>query len=1034
VYQASVAAPRRLTRRTTLVGGLLLFIVVATIGLTLWPNGSADALPTCDKTWTGDDDDEYTNGLNWSPTGVPTATQYACAGPGDYIYFEDDNVRTVRGVNIEGGLEIVDGELRIGTTANGADESVIGELVVSDGRRGGKAPLTVTDSLTMYGGRLGSPNSVGGARGGVTTVPTGASLYIDGGLPLDGEHTLRVEGDAYWTFGGIEVCDASVIENVGTFELPSDGSLITACGGAGSQFVNMASGTVTKLDTGSTAAVSVPFENHGTVVVAGDTLAVGAAPGASSGDTGAWQVDDGAILEFTASRTFAEPSFSGGGTVAANGGTQTFAAPVTLANLANAGNVAGSVTVDGTFFWAGGSFTGAETLTLGATSTSSGAGTLSSGYTLANHGQWSIGDVDLLICDGSTLRNHGTVTIQSNARSIGDCGAGPNLFENAAGGTVSKAAGIESFIDVPFTNAGTLSVSAGRLLLVRDDLTNLTGTTLTDGTYDLAGFLLVTDAAGGITTNAADLRISGAGQHLLDGGGASALTTLTTNAAGGRIELRNGNQLIVGSSFTNLGQIGGVGTLDAPTVINSGTIAPGLSPGILTIDGDFQQTSGGILEMEFDGTTPGTGHDQLVVTGSAALGGTLQLVTGFSPAPVDTFTVLTAASRTSGFAAVTGSPGPGVNYVANYNPTNVVVSLSNAPALPTVSIADASMAEGSSGGTTNLSFTVSLDTPSALPVSVQWATADGTAQAPGDYTASSGTVTFDPSDTSETITVPVVGDTDVEPDETFLVNLSAPVNAIIGDGSAIGTILNDDVVPPSGPTVSIGDAGIWEGDSGVRSMLFPVTLDMPATETVSVRYRIVPGTATGGKVDLDHAGGAIKTLKFKPAAKTGQTVVNKTISVKVFGDTEVEGDETFTVELVDATGLTLGRSTGQGTIYDDEGVSGVRVGIGSVSVVEGDGGTVKMTLRLTLSEQAPAAGSVRVTASNGSAVAGVDFKSLKARTVKFAAGSYQKGVVVTLLPNTIPQGDRSMQVALSDAVNFTIQGSGIGVGTILDDD
>ncbi len=137
-------------------------------------------------------------------------------------------------------------------------------------------------------------------------------------------------------------------------------------------------------------------------------------------------------------------------------------------------------------------------------------------------------------------------------------------------------------------------------------------------------------------------------------------------------------------------------------------------------------------------------------------------------------------------------------------------------------------------------------------MTVNWSTADGTAVAPSDYTTSSGTVTFVPCDTSETITVPVRGDTDVEPNETFQVDLATPSNATIADGSATGTIQNDDVAPPTGPTVSVGDAAIWEGDTKIRTVLFPVTLDVAATSTVSVSYRVVAGSATGGKVDIDN--------------------------------------------------------------------------------------------------------------------------------------------------------------------------------------
>lgn len=111
---------------------------------------------------------------------------------------------------------------------------------------------------------------------------------------------------------------------------------------------------------------------------------------------------------------------------------------------------------------------------------------------------------------------------------------------------------------------------------------------------------------------------------------------------------------------------------------------------------------------------------------------------------------------------------------------------------PTISIADASGNEGNSG-TTSLSFAVTLSAASTQPVSVSYATADGSAAAPGDYASASGKLVFSPGQTSKTVNVAVVGDTVVEQDETFTVTLSNPVNATIADGSASGTIKNDDV-------------------------------------------------------------------------------------------------------------------------------------------------------------------------------------------------------------------------------------------------
>jgi hypothetical protein len=113
---------------------------------------------------------------------------------------------------------------------------------------------------------------------------------------------------------------------------------------------------------------------------------------------------------------------------------------------------------------------------------------------------------------------------------------------------------------------------------------------------------------------------------------------------------------------------------------------------------------------------------------------------------------------------------------------------------PTIVIGDVSRAEGNSG-TTSFWFSVSLATPSSNEVRVNYATASGSATGAGsnrDYQSASGTVVFQPGQVSKTVTVPVYGDTRNESNETFLVNLSQPVNATIADGQAVGTILNDD--------------------------------------------------------------------------------------------------------------------------------------------------------------------------------------------------------------------------------------------------
>ena len=123
----------------------------------------------------------------------------------------------------------------------------------------------------------------------------------------------------------------------------------------------------------------------------------------------------------------------------------------------------------------------------------------------------------------------------------------------------------------------------------------------------------------------------------------------------------------------------------------------------------------------------------------------------------------------------------------------ILSSVANVPVLakPSVSIANVSAAEGNSG-TTMMSFPVSLSAASTQAVTVSYATSNGTATAPADYAAGSGTIRFAPGETSKSVQVAVVGDTIYEPTETFTVALSKPVNATIAVASAEATIENDD--------------------------------------------------------------------------------------------------------------------------------------------------------------------------------------------------------------------------------------------------
>jgi hypothetical protein len=229
----------------------------------------------------------------------------------------------------------------------------------------------------------------------------------------------------------------------------------------------------------------------------------------------------------------------------------------------------------------------------------------------------------------------------------------------------------------------------------------------------------------------------------------------------------------------------------------------------------------------------------------------------------------------------------------------------DATTLPSLSIADAFTTEGDTGSK-SLALVATLSSASSSTVTVAWATADGTAAAGSDYTASTGTLTFDPGTLSRSISVTVTGDTTVEADETFLVNLSAPVGATVADGQALGTILNDDVAAL--PSIAIGDVTLFEGNSGSRNAVFSVTLSAPSSTAVTVQYATADETALAFS-DYKPATGS---LTFPPGS------VSTTLAVPVRGDRFLEPDETFLVNLGSPSGAAIADGQGRCTIRNDD--------------------------------------------------------------------------------------------------------------------
>lgn len=218
---------------------------------------------------------------------------------------------------------------------------------------------------------------------------------------------------------------------------------------------------------------------------------------------------------------------------------------------------------------------------------------------------------------------------------------------------------------------------------------------------------------------------------------------------------------------------------------------------------------------------------------------------------------------------------------------------------PTASIAGVSV--GESAGVATL--TVTLTAPSDYAVSANWTTADGTASSPDDFTSASGTLAIAPGEISAEIVVSIAGDDLDEANESFSVSLSDLQNALVGTGTAVVDVIDDDVA-----MISISDAEIIEGDAGSAAATFAVSLSNPSVQTITMDVATADGTAVAPG---DYAASSA-TLTLGP----GDTLAS--FAVLVTGDTIDETSETFAVALSNVTGGTIADGAGIGTIVDDD--------------------------------------------------------------------------------------------------------------------
>ena len=352
-----------------------------------------------------------------------------------------------------------------------------------------------------------------------------------------------------------------------------------------------------------------------------------------------------------------------------------------------------TATLDGVTIGSTVSANNATTTTLIGTITNGGLISLNSGGSLT----------DVRLSGDVTLTGGGTLDMSNNTnnRILGTVGAnrlinvnntiqgsgqiGVNLMGFTNQGTVLANQSALLTIDTSsgFTNQGILQSLAGSTLSIigaGTEFSNFAGTTLTGGSY-LIGSGTSTTATiqfdnADIVTNQATIVMDGSGARILNRNTIlNGISNLTTNGAQGDFTIRNGKNLSTNAAFSNAGGVtvgdlstltigagAGVftnsGTLDGTgtivgTVINSGSVNPGSSPGTLTVNGTYNQSAGGALNIEIASLSS---FDQLFVLGQAFLDGTLNvsLLGGYLPSVGDSFQFMQFSSLTGAFANLNG--------------------------------------------------------------------------------------------------------------------------------------------------------------------------------------------------------------------------------------------------------------------------------------------------------------------------------------------------------------------------------------------
>jgi hypothetical protein len=363
----------------------------------------------------------------------------------------------------------------------------------------------------------------------------------------------------------------------------------------------------------------------------------------------------------------------------------------------------------------------------------------------------------------------------------------------------------------------------------------------------------------------------------------------------------------------------------------------------------------------------------------------------------------------------TAKPTPSLNGRVVTDGRLDVAAMLAVPPVPSITISNETVAEGDSG-LTQVIFTVTLSEVSTDVITVDYSTRGGSATAGIDYVSISGTLTFNPGETTQTIAVDVYGDTDVELREDFFVDLTNPTNAIIDFPFGVGEIISEDV-----PEVTIQDVSIIEGNSGYKALYFTFVLSDQHSENVSIVYSTEDGSAKSGS-DYQGVSGSLVI----PAGD-----VSGTVRINIIGDSIIEDNETFYLRLFAADQAILNDDAALATIINDDSEQGIT--ISDSAVLEGNSGRKSIYFTVSLAQASNSFITIHyATRNNTATTADRDYVAVSGQ-VSIRPGATSATIAIPVLGDRKAEQDETFFVDLIRAFGAVIS-DGLAVGRIFNDD